>query len=211
MIGPGISEPGGMLVFGETNRFTNYRPDPRDPASERNSVWGIYQDRSGTLWLGTRGGALSRFDEKTKTFVNHTPDWHDPNRLHGGGISAIHEDRAGTLWLGAWDGLYRYNRQNGTFTRYPESQGLPSSVILGILEDKVGRLWLRIRIAPRSTSRFSMSGSRSRSGTAPAPTSRPSCARRSSMRPPTTLTRESRASASRRPPANPRMTSLSAA
>ena len=44
--------------------------------------------------------------------------------------------------MGASDGLYRYNRQSGTFTRYTESQGLPSSAIQGILEDKVGRLWL---------------------------------------------------------------------
>ena len=43
---------------------------------------------------------------------------------------------------GAWDGLYRYNRQNGTFTRYTESQALASSVIQGILEDKAGRLRL---------------------------------------------------------------------
>ena len=44
--------------------------------------------------------------------------------------------------MGAFDGLYRYNRQNGTFTRYTESQGLPSSTIRCILEDGVGRLWL---------------------------------------------------------------------
>jgi PAS domain S-box-containing protein len=37
---------------------------------------------------------------------------------------------------------YRYNRQGGTFTRYTENQGLRSSGIMGILEDKAGRLWL---------------------------------------------------------------------
>jgi ligand-binding sensor domain-containing protein len=44
--------------------------------------------------------------------------------------------------VGTFDGLYRYNRQNETFTRYTESQGLPSSTIRCILEDGVGRLWL---------------------------------------------------------------------
>ena len=85
---------------------------------------------------------LSRFDDRTNTFSNYTPDSRDPHGLNGGDISAIHEDRTGTLWLGALDGLYRYNRQNETFTRYTESQGLPSSVIQGILEDNLGRLWL---------------------------------------------------------------------
>jgi ligand-binding sensor domain-containing protein/signal transduction histidine kinase len=125
-----------------TGGFTNYQPFPTNPASLVNWVWAIYQDSSGTMWLGTFGGALIRFDEKAKSFVTYTPDPHDPNRLNGGGITSIHEDRTGTLWVGAFDGLYRYNRQNGTFARYTESQGLPSSTIRCIQEDGLGRLWL---------------------------------------------------------------------
>ena len=129
-------------IRSSTEGFTNYRPVPDDPASLANTVWVIYQDRSGTLWLGTFGGALIRFDEKAKTFVSYSPDPRDPHRLNGGGITTIHEDRTGTLWVGAFDGLYRYNRQSGAFTRYTESQGLPSSTIRCILEDGAGRLWL---------------------------------------------------------------------
>jgi ligand-binding sensor domain-containing protein/signal transduction histidine kinase len=125
-----------------TEQFTNYRPDPTNPTWNGSSVSGIHQDRSGTLWVGTTGGALIRVDDKTGTLVKYPPDSRDPRRLNGGGITSIHEDQAGTLWVGAWDGLYRYNRQNGTFTRYTENQGLPSSGIMGILEDKAGRLWL---------------------------------------------------------------------
>jgi len=134
-----------------TERFTNYRPDPRNPTGYGNWAVSIYQDRSGTLWFGRGGGMLSRFDNKTKTFVNYIPDSRDPHRLQGGNILAIHEDRAGTLWLGALDGLYRFNRQDGTFARYTERQGLPSSMIGGILEDKAGRLWLSTR---KGISRF---------------------------------------------------------
>jgi ligand-binding sensor domain-containing protein/signal transduction histidine kinase len=126
-----------------TEQFANYRPNPDVPTSLRNGyVRTIYQDRSGVLWLGTSGGVLSRFDDKTKTFVNYTSDSRNPHRLNGGVINAIHEDQAGTLWLGAADGLYRFDRKNETFTRYTESQGLPSSAIAGILEDNSGRLWL---------------------------------------------------------------------
>jgi len=88
------------------------------------------------------GGELIRFDDTTNTFVSNKPDSRDPHRLNGAGILSIHEDRTGTLWLGTFDGLYRYDRQNGIFTRYTESQGLPSSAIRCILEDGVGRLWL---------------------------------------------------------------------
>jgi ligand-binding sensor domain-containing protein/signal transduction histidine kinase len=125
-----------------TDGFTNYQPVPNKPANLLNWIWTMYQDRSNTLWLGTFGGALIRFDDKAKTFQAYTPDSRNHHRLNGGGLTTIHEDRAGTLWVGAFDGLYRFNRQNDTFTRYTESEGLPSSTIRCIREDGVGRLWL---------------------------------------------------------------------
>lgn len=135
-----------------TEKFTNYRNNPADPASLENSaVSAIYQDRSGTLWLGTWMGTLSRFDDKTNTFVKYRADSRDPHKLSGGGIFAIHEDRAGTLWLGTLDGLYRYNRESETFTRYTVSQGLPSDVVQCILDDRHGRLWISTR---KGLSRF---------------------------------------------------------
>ena len=94
------------------------------------------------MWLGTFGGALVRFDDKAKTFSIYMPDSHDPHKLDGSGITSLHEDRTGTLWVGAFDGLYRYNRENRTFARYTESEGLPSSTIRCIQEDRSGRLWL---------------------------------------------------------------------
>jgi ligand-binding sensor domain-containing protein/signal transduction histidine kinase len=143
---------GGLGRFDPaTDRFVNYVPVPDHPASLENTVWVIDEDRSGTLWLGTWGGALMRFDEKAKTFAIYPPDAHDPHKLNGGGINSIHEDRTGALWVGAMDGLYRFDRQSGAFTRYTESQGLPSSTIRCILEDGAGRLWLSTQ---KGVSRF---------------------------------------------------------
>ena len=147
-----VGQEGGVSRFDPaTSGFINYRPVPNNPTSFANTVWIIYQDRSGTLWSGTWGGSLARFDDQTKTFVNYGPDSRDPRRLNGGGINAILEDRTGTMWVGAFDGLYRFDRQSGTFARYTESQGLPSSTIRCILEDSVGRLWLSTQ---RGLSRF---------------------------------------------------------
>jgi ligand-binding sensor domain-containing protein/signal transduction histidine kinase len=138
-----VGQEGGLSRFDPAkDRFTNYRPVPAHPASLSNTVWVIDQDRFGTLWLGTWGGTLARFDDQANTFVNYTPDPHDAQRLNGGGVNTLHEDRAGTLWVGTMDGLYRFNRQAGTFARYTENQGLPSSTIRCILEDGLGRLWL---------------------------------------------------------------------
>ena len=147
-----VGQFGGVSIFDpETERFTNYRPDPTGVASLAYSVSAMCEDRGGTLWLGTLGGVLSRFDDQTRTFVNHPPDLQDVHKLQGGSIGAVHEDQAGTLWLAAGTGLYRYNREHDTFTRYTESQGLPTNDIMGLLEDRAGRLWLSTK---RGISRF---------------------------------------------------------
>jgi len=133
------------------DRFTNYKPDPNHPDSLANWVWVIYEDRSGALWLGTFGGSLVRFDSKAGSFVAYAPDSRDPHRLNGGGITTIHEDQTATLWAGGFDGLYRFNRQDGSVARYTEIQGLPSSTIRCIREDRTGRLWLSTQ---KGVSRF---------------------------------------------------------
>ena len=160
-----VGQFGGVSRFDPaTDRFTNYRPGPDESASLAYSVSAIHRDRSGTLWVGTWGGILSRFDEKTNTFVHYTPDRDDPRKLQGGSIGAIHEDSTGTLWLAAGLGLYRFDRKNELFTRYTESDGLPSNDLMGILEDAAGRLWISSK---KGISRFDPQTERSGTTTSP--------------------------------------------
>ncbi len=138
-----VGQFGGVSRFDPvTERFTNYRPGRDDAASLAYSVSAIHRDRSGTLWFGTWGGILSRFDEKTNTFVNYTSKPGDPDRMQGGSIGAIHEDRTGALWLGLGTGLYRFDPKTEVFTRYTQQHGLPSDDVMGILEDDAGKLWI---------------------------------------------------------------------
>ena len=138
-----VGQFGGVSRFDPvTERFTNYRPGRDDAAGLAYTVSAIHRARSGTLWFGTWGGILSRFDEKTNGFVNYTSKPGDPNRLQGGSIGAIHEDRTGALWLGLGTGLYRFDPQTEIITRYTRDHGLPSDDVMGILEDDAGTLWI---------------------------------------------------------------------
>jgi len=147
-----VGQFGGVSRFDPvTERFTNYALGPDDAARLAYSVSAIHREPSGTLWFGTWGGIVTRFDPKANTFLHYTPRQGDPHQLQGGSIGAIHEDKAGTLWVGSGLGLYRFNRQDATFTRYTELDGLPSNDVAGILEDDAGRLWISTK---KGLSRF---------------------------------------------------------
>jgi DNA-binding CsgD family transcriptional regulator len=101
------------------------------------------EDQSGTLWIGTYGGGLNRFDRQAGTFTRFRHDPADPFSLSNDFVFCIHEDRAGDVWIGTWGGgLNRLDRGKGSFRHFTMVDGLASNAIIGILEDKSGNLWL---------------------------------------------------------------------
>ena len=124
-----------------TERFTNYRPGPDESASLAYSVSAIHRDRSGTLWFGTWGGILSRFDEKTNTFVHYTPTGMTPASSKAAASAPFTRTaqehcgwpRTGPVPVRPEDrGLHALHGEHG----------LPSNDLMGILEDTAGRLWI---------------------------------------------------------------------
>jgi ligand-binding sensor domain-containing protein len=142
-----VGQQGGLsLLNADRTSFTNYLPDSNNPYTiGAGDISSLFRDRAGSMWLGTWQGVLMRFDDKTKTFINYLPDADDAQKMHGGSIYALHEDQQGLLWIGSADGLYQLDRATGVFTRYTETEGLPSLSVVGILEDTLGQLWLSTR------------------------------------------------------------------
>jgi len=122
--------------------------DPDDPRSlSNNDVRAVYEDSTGTLWVGTYGGGLSQFDRETGTFTHyqHHPD--APDSLSHNNIEVIYADAAGMLWLGTYGGgLNWFEKATGTFTRYQHDPDDPRSLsgndIRAIYEDSSGVLWV---------------------------------------------------------------------
>jgi ligand-binding sensor domain-containing protein len=139
-----------------------YRHDPNDPRSlSDDSVFAIYKDRSGVLWIGTGYGGLDRFDPAQDAFRHYR---HDPNNSHslrGGNILSIHQDLAGSLWIGTEFGLDRLDVANGRFFHYPHPSDKPGTyAIWGLYEDGQGNLLVGcaqgLYQLERSSSRFSL-------------------------------------------------------
>ncbi|MCX6294549.1 MAG: triple tyrosine motif-containing protein, partial [Bacteroidetes bacterium] len=111
--------------------FTNYT---EKEGLSNNNVLSILEDKSGTLWLGSDGGGLCRYDGKS--FTNYT----EKEGLSNNNVLSILEDKSGNLWFGtAGGGVCRYDGKS--FTIFTEKEGLSSNVVLSILEDKIGNLW----------------------------------------------------------------------
>ncbi|MEJ2521195.1 MAG: response regulator, partial [Desulfuromonadales bacterium] len=80
----------------------------------------IHQDQGGSLWIGTGGGGLNRFDRQTETFTRFTEN----DGLASNTVFTILSDDAGSLWMGTAGGLSRFDPQRGSFRNYTASDGL---------------------------------------------------------------------------------------
>ena len=93
----------------------------------------IYQDESGTFWigLGDRGIATITNDKvtllKTNTLIDHTP------------TSTILEDSNGVIWFGTEHGLVVY--ANKKFEEYKGAPELSGSNINRIIQDREENVW----------------------------------------------------------------------
>ncbi|MBO1318703.1 two-component regulator propeller domain-containing protein [Acanthopleuribacter pedis] len=140
---------GGLFRFDrDSGRATVYRHNPDDPRTLANDVvTGVYEDREGRLWVGTRGG-LHLLDRKTGRFDRMV---HHPSHvwtLSNNHITALLEDSQSRLWVGTVDGLHRLKQVDPDYpeqTRWQTfgyAEGLRSTDVRGLLEDSFGDLWI---------------------------------------------------------------------
>jgi signal transduction histidine kinase/streptogramin lyase len=128
----------GLSAFDvSTGHFTVYRP--------QQSAWfrryrAIDEDAQGALWLASLGGGLQRLDPATGRFEIFRQA---VNGLSSDQVNDVCVDRSsGIVWAGTQNGLDRLDPATGKFTVYYERDGLPSSSITSILQDRHGDLWL---------------------------------------------------------------------
>ncbi|MCC5945480.1 MAG: SpoIIE family protein phosphatase [Bernardetiaceae bacterium] len=107
-----------------------------------NHVHCLYEDRWGTLWVGTEEG-LNLYDGKSERFIRYTQEENNPASLSNNRILSMTEDKDGNLWIGTAAGLNLFDHTNANFTVFNEQNGLPNSVIQSILPDKEkSRIWV---------------------------------------------------------------------
>lgn len=93
-----------------------------------NTIYDIYKDSRGFIWLGTEAG-LCRYDGKYfKIFTRN-------DGLAGNQVWSITEDTSGNLWLGCYGaGISMFN--GNTFKTYSENEGLVNNNVRKIVYSK---------------------------------------------------------------------------
>ncbi|HEY4785981.1 MAG TPA: response regulator, partial [Bacteroidales bacterium] len=142
---------------GRIKRFTNIPDDPYSLSSDK--VLAIFDDREGNLWIGTKAGgvnvaSLANLTNGKEKFVSFRYKPNKPNTIVHNDVYCITQDKTGDIWIGTGGGLTKvfWNRGQSLFDAlagnalhfetFLEKDGLPNSVIYGILEDNHGNLWL---------------------------------------------------------------------
>jgi ligand-binding sensor domain-containing protein/signal transduction histidine kinase len=101
------------------------------------SVFRVWQDSRGTLWVSTFGErTLSRRDPGSAHFVSFGP----AEGFVKGAPTAFAEDNAGNVWIGAYTGELIRILRNGVLEQI--TNGFPGSMVRDLKMDSKGRLWV---------------------------------------------------------------------
>lgn len=153
----------GRLVFLTGDHSLNFHDPSKGgfrsvkviPGTSGNTfIRTFLEDSDGFFWFGTNDKGLIRMDpdrEKLKTYLIDTLS-EKPAVKQKILILKIFNTRDNALWVGTNRGLFRYDRKNDRFLKYPAhpdpgkkkktGSHLRSDLIRDILEDRDGNLWI---------------------------------------------------------------------
>ncbi|MCB0275335.1 MAG: hypothetical protein KDI06_11010 [Calditrichaeota bacterium] len=134
----------------QTGRFTHFRHDGEKVHSLSHdwvtALWSAPSGDGETLWIGTWGGGLNRFEPSRNTFRHFLHQPENPNSLSHNGVRVIRGDSRGNLWIGTEEGLNRFDPKTELFTHYRHQNGQPGGLsnnwVKTVYIDPQGPVWV---------------------------------------------------------------------
>jgi signal transduction histidine kinase/ligand-binding sensor domain-containing protein/DNA-binding response OmpR family regulator len=146
----------GFLWIGTAdglNRYDGYnfrvfKNNPIDSTSlSANRIFALCEDSSKTLWIGTYGGGLNKYNRETESFTHFHNNPDDLNSLSDDEVLSICEDHSSILWIGTdGGGLNKFFSDKEQFKHFINNPSDPTSlsddVVQVIYKDHSGVLWI---------------------------------------------------------------------
>ena len=146
----------------KSNRFQTFRR-PQSSASRLSgfSVYTLFEDRSGTVWIDA--GVLYRWNRATGELRSFEGSSNRPLEFGNTSVWSIVEDPPGVLWAASVSGLFHYDIATGRHRLYRpdpgDSTSLPEPAVYDVFRDRDGVIWavtenFLVRLADAERGRF---------------------------------------------------------
>jgi signal transduction histidine kinase/ligand-binding sensor domain-containing protein/DNA-binding NarL/FixJ family response regulator len=147
---------GGVNIFQPTDQgyviFNHQNSDITFPFSKCNQVRFICDDANGNIWVGTTNGLVVLEIEKDHVLPSsYTLIQKEPGNGHGLANNDVHyilRDHQNNMWVSTFGGGLGkaapkdLNNNDFRFEYYTTKHGLPIDIVLAMVEDEKGNLWL---------------------------------------------------------------------
>lgn len=132
-----------------SNAFKRYRASP-SRGLLHPSVYAIGEHcapHDTSVWIGTDGGGMHRYNEFSDSFTAYTNQPDDPTSLSDNHINGVFTDRSGTLWIATLQGgASRIDKQHKNVRHWRHSTSAPNSLSRGpvysLVQDSSGNFWI---------------------------------------------------------------------
>ena len=104
-----------------TKELQHLQAIPDSSSLSNNHVSVLYRDSKQQLWVGTYGGGICLYNEKSGNFKTYN----HKNGLLNDAVCGIMEDVDGTLWISTLEGISHFNPSKEVFDNYTSSNGYP--------------------------------------------------------------------------------------
>ena len=111
------------------------------------SIYTALEDHDGTLWFGTGGGGLLKFDRSGHRFIRYRSYPSDLQSIAGNNVVALFDDREGNIWIALHGApLSLFSSRDPPFQKIPRDPDPryagSGPLVNAMYEDSRGTLWM---------------------------------------------------------------------